>query len=158
MDTSFPRFSEKPTKLYQGPSLWKISSSVLRRDSLALCTWNFKECNNTLSQEWQNFCYLQLQLWDFTDQNQEVVFPGVLSSLFFFLFVTGRGWSCLIELQGTNGCEAHTWGNCWENLVEKGTGSLQKERKTGSRIYDAETVGFRGQGGEREEGMTKQGT
>lgn len=32
---------------------------------------------------------------------------------------------------------------------------LVERRKTGSRIYDREKVGFKGQGGERKEGMTK---
>lgn len=46
-------------------------------------------------------------LCDFIYQDQEIVFPGVLSSLLFFFFiVTDRGQTCLTEVQGTNECEA----------------------------------------------------
>lgn len=66
--------------------VWKISSSVLRRDSLVLYTWNSNVCNNTIRQEGQSFSYLPLQLWDATDQDRKLVFPGILSSPFFFPF------------------------------------------------------------------------
>lgn len=97
--------------------------------------------------------------WDFTYQDQEIAFPGVLSYLFFFSFLLqiedkAARQKCKVQV----GVKLKHIVTDEKTCSKKETVSLWKERKTRSRIYNGWTVGFRGQGGEWEDRMTRQGT
>lgn len=134
----------------------KISSSVLRRDLLHFSPENPKGA--TIFSAFPNYswCFGILPI-----RTKRLFFLGFYLLFFIFIFFflfqieDKAAWQKYKVQMGVKLKHKVTDEKTWLN---KETTSLWKKRKTGSIIYNGQTVGFRDQGGERENGMTRQGT
>lgn len=133
-----------PCLLKSLPSLTRVQvfDKSLHQDSVALSPWNSKDCNTRAGMT--ELFLPTFAALGFYRSGQELVFPRTLSAICFFLFVTGRGWSCLIQTWGINGVKLMHEETAGKETGRERKWKLVERRKTGSRIYDREKVGFKG--------------